>query len=123
MTELKYKRVPTTYEVYRAILNAHATVQPYDVSVYESYTDIVENGVSTIYTVWGLKEYDMALVGAETKYESALAIRDDGTFYDKEIEGTRTSTYWLCAAYVDEEDSSVEGYSHEGYDDNSVGVC
>ena len=29
---------------------------------------------------------------------------EDGTFYDKEIEGTRTSKYWLCAAYVDNED-------------------
>lgn len=93
---IEYKRVPTTHAVYRAIVNEHGTSigDKYDIGVYESYTNIVENGISTIYTVWGLKSAEVALVGAETKYESE---------HDREVEGTRKSIYWLCAPYWSEE--------------------
>ena len=91
---LEYKRVPTTHAVYRAIVNEHAEAGrrggKEDIIVYESYTNIVENGISTIYTVWGLKSAEVALFGAETRYECVD---------DKEVEGTRTNQYWLCAPY------------------------
>lgn len=88
---LQYHRIPTSHEVYRSIVNQHYKE---DLGVYESFTNIVENGVSTIYTVWGLKKAAVALVGAETKYDSVD---------DKEVEGTRVHKYWLCAAYEGDE--------------------
>ena len=93
---IEYKRVPTTHAVYRAIVNEHGTSvgNKYDIGVYESYTNIVENGICTIYTVWGLKSAEVALVGAETKYDAVD---------DKEVEGTRKSEYWLCAPHFVED--------------------
>lgn len=88
MSEIKYKRIPTSFDVYRAILSQHFNKVRGDIGVYESYTNIPENGICTIYTVWGLREAEVALVGAETTYE---------TVDDKEVEGTRKSEYWLCA--------------------------
>lgn len=95
MWELKYKRIPTTYEVYRTVLNNHLNKVRGDIGVYESYTIIVENGTCTIYTVWGLNSAEAALVGAETTYEV-----EDG----KEIADTRVDEYWLYAAYLETED-------------------
>ena len=90
---IQYKRIPTTSAVYRAIVSEHASMNS-DLGVYESYTNIVENGISTIYTVWGLKSAEVALVGAETKYDAVD---------DKEVEGTRKSEYWLCAPHFVED--------------------
>ena len=96
MAEIVYRRVPTTYEAYHTILNIHASPKELrDLCVYESYTNIVENGICTIYTVWGLRSAEVALIGAETKYEA-----ED----DKEVANTRTSQYWLCAPYLKDED-------------------
>jgi hypothetical protein len=96
MSELKYKRIPTTVEVCFAIVREHTKGEyPQDLCVYETFTNIVENGISTIYTVWGLREAEVALVGAHTTYES-----ED----DKEIENTRKSEYWLCAPYLEEDE-------------------
>ncbi len=88
---MNYKRIPTTYEVYRTILNNHVQTLveagKSDLSVLESYTNIVDHGTSTIYTVWGLKGADCPLIGAETTYD-----RDWGV----EVEGTEKHEYWLC---------------------------
>ena len=104
MAELNYRRYPTDYDVYRTLVRNSEGKVRYNMSVFSSYTNIVENGWSTIFTEWGLKGSDMPLVGAETKYESECAQMADGTFYDKEIEGTRTNTYWLCVAYLEDFD-------------------
>lgn len=101
---IKYKRVPTSSEVYHTIVRQHFNKLRGDIGVFESYTDIVENGLSTIYTVWGLNSSEVALVGAKTTYESELVQDTDGEFHGKEIEGTRTSEYWLCSPYFDYED-------------------
>lgn len=104
MSELKYKRVPTTASVYHTIVQTHFNKVHSEITVYESYTNIVENGVCTIYTVWGLKSAEVALVGAKTKYETELSGYKDGEFFSKEIEGTRTNEYWLCAPYIEIEE-------------------
>ena len=88
---LKYTKVPTTYAVYKALIQSNMG----QISLYESYTDIVENGKCTVFTVWGLKGADVALFGAETKYE-----RVD----DVEVEGTRTHEYWLCCVVEEKDD-------------------
>lgn len=106
MAELNYRRIPTDYNVYKTLVrNEDGTVRD-NMAVFSSYTNIVENGVSTIFTEWGIRGTDIPLVGAETKYESELAQKQTatGTFYDKEIEGTRTNEYWLCAAYLENDD-------------------
>jgi len=95
MSELKYHKIPTSNEVYREIVKKHSNKDRQDIGVYESYTNIVENGICTIYTVWGLKRAEVALVGAKTTYE---------TEDDKEVPDTRMNEYWLCAAYLEEEE-------------------
>lgn len=95
MSELKYHKIPTSYEVYREIVNKHSSKVRQDIGVYESYTNIVDNGISTIYTVWGLKRAEVALVGAKTSYDT-----EDGV----EIADTRMNEYWLCAAYLENDD-------------------
>ena len=89
---LKYTKVPTTYEVYSALIKAHFLR---GLTVFESYTNIVENGKCTVYTVWGLRNAEVALMGAETIYE-----RVD----DVEVEGTRTYEYWLCCVTEEKDD-------------------
>lgn len=93
---IEYRRVYTTYDVYNAIIHQHWNVKSElcEVSVFESYTNIPENGVATVYTVWGLKNAEVALVGAETTYAM-----EDG----EKVAGTRKSVYWLCAPYWEED--------------------
>lgn len=93
---MKTQRIPTTYEVYRAILNAHVRNKPYpqELGVFESCTDIVEDGFCRIYTVWGLRGGDVPLVGAETTYCSS---------YDSHEREDEKHSYWLYAVMEEEE--------------------
>ncbi len=94
MSELNYRRIPTDYSVYVALVRDETGIVRENMAVFSSYTNIVENGMSTIFTEWGIKDSPIPIVSAETKYESE---------YDKEIEGTRTHSYWLCVPILEEE--------------------
>jgi len=82
-----YNKIPTTLEVYRALYREHHKV----LACFESYTDIVENGTSKIFTVWGIKGADVPMFGALSTYESE---------YGSELDGTRVNEYWLCLVKI-----------------------
>lgn len=94
---MQYHRVPTSYAVYRTILDEHSSNSKLNntVCVFESYTNIVEHGPCTIYTLWGFKGSDCALVGAKTTYDME---------WGEEVKGTTLYEYWLCAPICECED-------------------
>ncbi len=102
MCGINYRRIPTDYNVYVALVREESGIVRENMAVFSSYTNIVENGMSTIFTEWGIKDSPIPIVGAETTYESELDMKD-GMFYDKEIEGTRKHFYWLCVPVLEEE--------------------
>lgn len=96
---MSYFRVPTTYEVYRQILDEHAKDKhegARELSVFSSCTDHVgEFGRPHIFTSWGFSGADYPLVEARStwdSYEQYLNDMQSGKF-----------EYWLICVKDDEE--------------------
>lgn len=90
----EYKKIPTTKEVYYAILKAHP-----DLSVFGLFSAPTGNyygnpSVAEMYTAWGFKGLSVPIVEVETKWD-----------VDPENESNRLNErhkFWLCCATEDE---------------------
>ena len=88
---MEYKRIPTHYEVWVTIRNAHP-----ELVVHSSYSALEADyfgdpSVCKMMTEYGFKDSDMPIIGAESTWDSHSG--------NKRINGKHK--YWLCIAVDD----------------------
>ena len=93
---MNYKRVPTTAEVWSAVMAAHRDAM----GVFSSYSapggDMFGNPLKGVMlTEYGFKGSDVPLIGAETHWDI-----DSEESHKRKNETTK---YWFCVAIEDEE--------------------
>lgn len=92
---MEYRKIPTSYEVYRTILNEHHE----QLSVFSSFSapdgDSFGNpDQARMMTEWGFKTADCPIMGAESTWDIDRA--------NVLIRNNEAHRYWLCLPIDDE---------------------